>query len=130
MWDDLLVADHLQDVAHGLRKLTERDHAFVISQAQVKSDTLRHVFGQPPTRVAGLVCRAGDSRVQPITIKLEELPRLGPQIRKFFFKRDHDFRSRYRVIQRQWYAIQLAFPPAETIPAGAHLVLFGGRGYE
>ena len=46
MWDDLLVADHLQDVAHGLRKLAERDHAFVISQAQVKSDTLRHVFGQ------------------------------------------------------------------------------------
>src|SRR5213595_664695 len=129
MWDDLLVADHLQDIAHGLRKLAERDHTLVIPQAEVKSDTLRYVIGQPPTRVASLVRRAGDGSVQPIAIELEELSRLGPQIRKFFFKCDHDFRLGYRVIPRRRREIELELSRAETIPAGAHLVLFAGRGY-
>ena len=122
MWDDLLVADHLQDVAYGLRKLAERDHTLVIPQAEVKSDTLCHVIGEPPTRVAGLVRRAGDGSVQPIAIELEELPRLGPQIRKFFLKCDHDFCLGHRVIPRPRHAIELALSPAETIPAEAHSI--------
>src|SRR5436190_951655 len=130
MWDDLLVTDHLQDIPHGLRKLAERDHTLVIPQAEVKSDTLCNVIGEPPTRVASLVRRAGDGSVQPIAIELEELPRLGPQIRKFFFKCDHDFPLGHRVIPRQRHAIELALSPAETILAGAHLVLFADRGYE
>src|SRR5438067_407577 len=130
MWDDLLVADHLQDIAHGLRKLAERDHTLVIPQTEVKSDTFCHVIGEPPTRVAGLVRRTGDGSMQPIAIKLEELPRLGPQIWKFFFKCDHDFRSGHRVIPRQRHAIELALFPAETIPAEAHSVLSTDRGYE
>jgi hypothetical protein len=28
--------------------------------------------------------------VKPVTVELEELPGLGPEIWEFFFKRDHD----------------------------------------
>src|SRR5881398_137221 len=88
-----------------------------------------HVIGEPPTRVAGLVRRTGDGSMQPIAIKLEELSRLGPQIWKFFFKCDHDFRLGYRVIPRRRREIELESSRAETIPAGAHFVLFAGREY-
>src|SRR5438067_1293959 len=43
--NDLLVTDDFQDVAHGLRKLTERDHRLVVSQAQVKGNAFGHMIG-------------------------------------------------------------------------------------
>src|SRR5438552_865886 len=67
-----------------------RVHIFVIPQVQVKGNALRDMLSQPPARVTGLVSRPRDRRVEPIAIELEKLSRVGAEIGKFFFKRDHD----------------------------------------
>ena len=88
--NDFLVTDHLQNVTHGLRQLTESDNWFVVSQPQIKGNAFRDMIGQPPTWIAGFIGRAGDGGVQPIAVELEELTRVAAQIRKFFFKRYHE----------------------------------------
>jgi hypothetical protein len=88
--NDLLVTNRFEHVLHGLSQLPKRDHVLVVSQPQIKRDALGDVIGQPPTRVARFVGRAVDRGIEPIAIKLEELPGIAAQIGKLFFKRDHD----------------------------------------
>src|SRR5262245_2149491 len=122
MRSDLLVANCLQHVAHSLSQLTERDHVFVISQVQVKSNAFGHVIGEPPIRVARFVSGPRDRGAQPIAVELKELSRGCPEIWKFFLKRDHDFYLRARASER-WCWSSSALSQAETIPAGAHSAL-------
>src|SRR5436189_2327420 len=126
---DLLVADRFQNITHGLRQLVERDDIFVVSQPQIKSDALSDVISQPPAGITSLVSSSRDRRLQPIPVELEELSRSCAQIWKFFFKGDHDFYLRARAgAHQRWNSFGLS--QAETIPAEAHLVLFGAPEYE
>src|ERR1700681_565553 len=73
MRNNLFVTDDLQDIAHSLGKLTERDDRFVGAQTQIERDAFRDVIGEPPARIASFVGGARDGGVQPIAIELEEL---------------------------------------------------------
>src|SRR5436853_1970192 len=111
--NDFLVTDRFQDVLHRFLKLLEGDDVLVVPQMQIKRDALGDVLGQPPTRVTGLVGRAIDGGVQPIAIKLKELPRVSAQIRKFFFKRDHDLLDRVEIIHAAWSQASAPCPARE-----------------
>src|SRR5438477_171401 len=90
MGNDFLVADRFQDVLHRFLKLFECDNVLIVPEMQIKRDALGHVFGEPPTRVTGLIGGAINGGVQPTAVELEELTRVAAQIGKLFFKRDHD----------------------------------------
>src|ERR1051326_808513 len=86
---NLLVADRGQYVAHCLRQLIEGHYVFVVSQMQIESNTFGHVFSEPPTGVTRFTSGPRNRRMKPVTVELEELPGCGPEIWKFFLKRDH-----------------------------------------
>jgi hypothetical protein len=90
MGHNLFVTDRFEDKSHGLRQLTKCDDAFIISQVQIKGDAFGHVIGQPPAGITSFVGCAVDRCVQPVAIEFEQLPGICAEIRKFFFKRDHD----------------------------------------
>src|SRR5207253_8137843 len=116
MRDNFLVADCFQDVTHSLGELIERDHVFVVSQMQIKSNAFGHVIGEPPAGITGFVSSPGDRRVKPIAIEFKKLSRLRAQIRKFLFKRDHGACSSKFCVVPAW---NLWGPQRETIPAAA-----------
>src|SRR5215475_13263712 len=87
---NLFVADRLQHVADGLRQLTKSHHVFVISQVQIKGDAFSQVFSEPPAGVTRFFSSPRDRRVKPVTVEFEKLSGRGPEIWKFFLKRDHD----------------------------------------
>src|SRR5436309_3034583 len=112
---DLLIANRRQYVSDRLRQLAERDDTFVISQAQVKSDALGDVIGEPPAGITSFVSGPCDRRMQPIAVKFEQLSRARPEIWKFLFKRDHDFYLRALASEgRRWSSSALF--QEETIP--------------
>src|SRR5262249_33629705 len=121
---NLLIADRFQHVAHRLRQLVKGHYVFVVSQVQIKSNTFRHVFSEPPARITCFVSRPRDRRLQPIAVELEQLTGGRPEIWKFFLKRDHDFYLRARAIERlRWSSSALS--QGEPVPAEAHLALCG-----
>ena len=83
------MGEHFWNVADRLVKLAESDDRLIRPQGKIKRDAFRDVVGEPPARVTSARGGLANLRLQPVAVELEELPRIGAEVGKFFLKRDH-----------------------------------------